>query len=37
MVLQALFADAEAWTVVQSPRVRERAPVEIGFAVAAGE
>jgi UDP-3-O-[3-hydroxymyristoyl] N-acetylglucosamine deacetylase len=37
MVLQALFADAEAWTVVQSPRVRERAPVEMGFAVAAGE
>ena len=34
MVLQALFADAEAWTVVQSPRVRERAPVEMGFAVA---
>ena len=24
MVLQALFADAEAWTVVQSPRVREQ-------------
>jgi UDP-3-O-[3-hydroxymyristoyl] N-acetylglucosamine deacetylase len=37
LVLQALFADAEAWTIVQSPRVRERAPVEMGFAVAAGE
>ena len=37
LVLKALFADTEAWTIVQSPRVRERAPVDIGFAVAAGE
>lgn len=38
-VLQALFADAEAWTLVQAPppRVRESASVDIGFAIAAGE
>jgi UDP-3-O-[3-hydroxymyristoyl] N-acetylglucosamine deacetylase len=36
-VLQALFADAQAWTLVQAPRVRETAPVDIGFAIAAGE
>ena len=33
-VLQALFADANAWTVVQAPRVREIAPMEIGLATA---
>ena len=27
MTLQALFADPEAWTLVEAPRVRERAPV----------
>jgi UDP-3-O-[3-hydroxymyristoyl] N-acetylglucosamine deacetylase len=37
LVLQALFADTEAWTLVQAPRVRETAPVDIGFAIAAGE
>ena len=38
LVLQALFADPKAWTVVQAPRVREAAPAEIGgFAIAAGE
>ena len=37
MALQALFADAQAWTVVGAPRVRDRAPVDIGFAIAAGE
>ena len=36
-VLQALFADPQAWTIVQAPRVRERTPVETGFAIAAGE
>ncbi|MEW5964284.1 MAG: UDP-3-O-acyl-N-acetylglucosamine deacetylase [Pseudomonadota bacterium] len=33
-VLEALFADANAWTVVQAPRVREIAPMEIGLATA---
>ncbi len=38
LVLKALFADSKAWTVVQAPRVREPAPVDIGgFAIAAGE
>jgi UDP-3-O-[3-hydroxymyristoyl] N-acetylglucosamine deacetylase len=37
LVLQALFADDQAWTVVQAPRVRERSPVDIGLAIAAGE
>jgi UDP-3-O-[3-hydroxymyristoyl] N-acetylglucosamine deacetylase len=36
-VLKALLADPEAWTLVQAPRVRERVPVETGFAIAAGE
>jgi UDP-3-O-[3-hydroxymyristoyl] N-acetylglucosamine deacetylase len=36
-VLQALFADPQAWTMVQAPRVRERTPVDIGMAIAAGE
>ncbi len=37
-VLQALFADPQAWTVVQAPRVREPAPADLGgFAIAAGE
>jgi UDP-3-O-[3-hydroxymyristoyl] N-acetylglucosamine deacetylase len=36
-VLQALFADPQAWTIAQAPRVRERMPVEAGFAIAAGE
>ena len=33
-VLQALFADANAWTLVQAPRVRETVPVEIGYGAA---
>jgi UDP-3-O-[3-hydroxymyristoyl] N-acetylglucosamine deacetylase len=37
LVLQALLADDQAWTVVQAPRVRERSPVDIGLAIAAGE
>lgn len=37
MALQALFADSQAWTVVEAPRVRDRVPVDIGFAIAAGE
>lgn len=38
LVLQALFADSSAWTVVQAPRVREATPIDIGgFAIAAGE
>lgn len=36
-VLQALFADETAWTVVQAPRTRGIAPAELGLAVAAGE
>jgi len=37
LVLQALFADEQAWTVVHAPRVRDRSPVDMGFAIAAGE
>jgi UDP-3-O-[3-hydroxymyristoyl] N-acetylglucosamine deacetylase len=37
LVVQALLADTEAWTVVQGPRVREAKPVDMGFAIAAGE
>ena len=37
LVLQALFADPLAWTVAQAPRVREAKPVDMGFAIAAGE
>jgi UDP-3-O-[3-hydroxymyristoyl] N-acetylglucosamine deacetylase len=33
-VLQALFADSNAWTLVQAPRVRETVPVEIGYGAA---
>jgi len=36
-VLQALFADASAWSVVQAPWVRETVSREVGLAVAAGE
>jgi UDP-3-O-[3-hydroxymyristoyl] N-acetylglucosamine deacetylase len=36
-VLQALFADASAWTLVQAPRVREIMPRGFEMAVAAGE
>jgi UDP-3-O-[3-hydroxymyristoyl] N-acetylglucosamine deacetylase len=36
-VLQALFADATAWSLVQAPYVREALPRGIGYAVAAGE
>jgi UDP-3-O-[3-hydroxymyristoyl] N-acetylglucosamine deacetylase len=37
-VLQALFADTSAYTIVQAPRVREAVPVDLGLAVAvAGE
>ena len=31
-VLQALFADAEAWTYVHAPRVRDAHPIESGHA-----
>ncbi|MBA4172721.1 MAG: UDP-3-O-[3-hydroxymyristoyl] N-acetylglucosamine deacetylase [Hyphomicrobium sp.] len=34
-VLQALFADATAWTVVQAPRVREGLPMDLGYSAAA--
>jgi UDP-3-O-[3-hydroxymyristoyl] N-acetylglucosamine deacetylase len=34
MVLQALFADANAWTLVEAPRVREVAPFDRTFAPA---
>ncbi|KAB2850344.1 MAG: UDP-3-O-acyl-N-acetylglucosamine deacetylase, partial [Hyphomicrobiaceae bacterium] len=34
-VLQALFADAEAWTVVQAPRVRETSHVDLSIGGAA--
>ncbi|PPD29421.1 MAG: UDP-3-O-[3-hydroxymyristoyl] N-acetylglucosamine deacetylase [Hyphomicrobium sp.] len=34
-VLQALFADATAWTVVQAPRVREGLPMDLGYGAAA--
>jgi UDP-3-O-[3-hydroxymyristoyl] N-acetylglucosamine deacetylase len=34
-VLQALFADAEAWTVVRAPWVREATPLEIASGVGA--
>jgi len=37
LVVQALLADQEAWTVAQAPRVREAKPVDMGFAIAAGE
>lgn len=37
LVVQALLADTEAWTIVQGPRVREAKPVGMGFAIAAGE
>jgi len=33
-VLQALFADTSAWTVVQAPRVRDVPPVGIGYQAA---
>ena len=36
-VLQALFADTTAWTIVQAPWVRETVSREVGLAVAAGE
>jgi UDP-3-O-[3-hydroxymyristoyl] N-acetylglucosamine deacetylase len=37
LVVQALLADTEAWTVAQAPRVREAQPMDLGFAMAAGE
>jgi UDP-3-O-[3-hydroxymyristoyl] N-acetylglucosamine deacetylase len=38
LVVQALLADTDAWTIVQGPRVREAKPVvDMGFAIAAGE
>jgi UDP-3-O-[3-hydroxymyristoyl] N-acetylglucosamine deacetylase len=37
MVLQALFADADAWTMVQAPGARESIQREVGLAIAAGE
>jgi UDP-3-O-[3-hydroxymyristoyl] N-acetylglucosamine deacetylase len=37
LVVKALLADTDAWTLVQAPRVRERSPVDIGLAIAAGE
>ena len=36
-VLQALFADTTAWSIVQAPWVRETVSREVGLAVAAGE
>jgi hypothetical protein len=36
-VVKALLADPQAWTVAQAPRVREATPVDMGFAIAAGE
>jgi len=37
LVVQALLADKDAWTIAQAPRVREAKPVDMGFAIAAGE
>jgi hypothetical protein len=40
LVVQALLADTEAWTVVQGPRVRETIKPQVdlsAFAIAAGE
>jgi UDP-3-O-[3-hydroxymyristoyl] N-acetylglucosamine deacetylase len=40
LVVQALLADTEAWTVVQGPRVRETTKPHVdlsAFAIAAGE
>jgi UDP-3-O-[3-hydroxymyristoyl] N-acetylglucosamine deacetylase len=37
MVLQALFADMDAWTMVQAPGARESVQREVGLAIAAGE
>jgi UDP-3-O-[3-hydroxymyristoyl] N-acetylglucosamine deacetylase len=37
LVVQALLADTQAWTIVEAPRVRGRATVDIGYAIAAGE
>jgi UDP-3-O-[3-hydroxymyristoyl] N-acetylglucosamine deacetylase len=34
-VLQALFADAEAWTVVHAPRVRDTVPVDMAVGATA--
>jgi UDP-3-O-[3-hydroxymyristoyl] N-acetylglucosamine deacetylase len=34
-VLRALFADAEAWTMVSAPQVREAAPIELTMGMAA--
>ncbi|HWB45524.1 MAG TPA: UDP-3-O-acyl-N-acetylglucosamine deacetylase [Hyphomicrobiaceae bacterium] len=34
-VLQALFADAEAWTMVRAPWVRETVPMDVSLGVAA--
>jgi UDP-3-O-[3-hydroxymyristoyl] N-acetylglucosamine deacetylase len=34
-VLQALFADAEAWTIVRAPWVRETVPMNVSLGVAA--
>ncbi|MGH6816739.1 MAG: UDP-3-O-acyl-N-acetylglucosamine deacetylase [Hyphomicrobiaceae bacterium] len=36
-IVQALFADATAWTVTEAPRVREPSPRSLEFAVAAYE
>jgi UDP-3-O-[3-hydroxymyristoyl] N-acetylglucosamine deacetylase len=30
-VLQALFADASAWTIVQAPRIRDTVPMDMGL------
>ena len=34
-VLQALFADQTAWTIVQAPRVRDTMPIEMGLGAVA--
>ena len=38
LVVKALLADTQAWTIAQAPRVREvPQTVDMGFAIAAGE
>lgn len=34
-VLQGLFADADAWTFVEAPRVREIAPIDVSYGMPA--
>jgi UDP-3-O-[3-hydroxymyristoyl] N-acetylglucosamine deacetylase len=37
LMVQALLDDADAWTIVEAPRVRSRSTVDLGLAIAAGE